>query len=252
MIVQCPGCLKRYRITDARSRLLRVRCKSCGEEFLVAPSQEAAHEIKGKGNGVKAVVADIQRDFRTVLVGTLAKQKLHLFVVEDGEEAFKVVVREKPRLLLVNPYLPKLMGTDLIARLAKEGAKPETVVLLGAIHNPRRYTRLPESLYGADDYIDEGWSEGAILNKLTYHLHFPMQETAHGDEAGEGALRLARIVLTDILVYEPARMAQVKRVEDFFRIFADEAAEGRRYVEERFPGKGNLLRQVVADYLHRG
>ncbi|MCI4398352.1 MAG: hypothetical protein JHC34_05875 [Acidobacteria bacterium] len=251
MIVQCPGCLKRYRITDARSRLLRVRCKSCGQEFLVAPSQEAAHEIKGNGGGIKAVLADIQRDFRTQLVGTLTKQKLHLFVVEDGEEAFKVVAKEKPRLLLVNPYLPKLMGIELITRLSNEGLRPETVVLLGAIHNPRRYTRLPESLYGADDYIDEGWSEGAILHKLTYHLHFPLHETERGDEAGEGAARLARIVLTDILVYESARMAEVKRVEDFFSLFADEAAEGRRYIEERYPGKGNLLRQVVADYLRQ-
>ena len=251
MIVQCPGCLKRYRVADARSRLLRVRCRSCGQEFLVAPAQEASHELKGARGGVTAVVADIQRDFRTMLVELLSRQGFHLFVVEDGEEAHKVVARERPRLLLVNPYLPKLMGTDLLARLAGESAKPGTVILLGAIHDSRRYRRRPESLYGADDYIDEGWNERAVLQKLRYHLDLPLAEEARSDAADDAALRLSRIVFTDLLVYEAERLAQVERVDDFFTLFTEEAAEGKRYIEERCPGKGNLLRSVVADYLRR-
>lgn len=251
MIVQCPGCLKRYRIADARSRLLRVRCRSCNKEFLVTTSQESAHELKGASGGTTAVVADIQRDFRNVLLEVLSRQHYHLFVVEDGEEALRVVKRERPRVLFVNPYLPKLMGTELLDRLDAEGAKPPTVILLGAIHNARRYRRRPESLYGADDYIDEGWSETAVLQKLEYHLGLPQAQAAHADGPDEAALRMARIVFTDLLVYEADRMARVAKVEDFFSLFADEAAEGKRYIEERHPGKGNVLRQVVADYLRR-
>jgi len=251
MIVQCPGCLKRYRVADARSRLLRVRCRSCGKEFLVTPSQETAHELKGAKGGVTAVVADIQRDFRTLLLEVLARQHYHLFVVEDGEEAYRLVLKERPRLLLVNPYLPKLMGTELIERLRAEGAKPPTVILLGAIHNHRRYRRRPESLYGADDYIDEGGSELAVLQKLEYHLGLPQAEEVRAEGPDEAAVRLARIVFTDLLVYEAERMAKVEKVDDFFALFAEEAAEGKRYIEERHPGKGNVLRQVVADYLRR-
>lgn len=251
MIVQCPGCLKRYRIADARSRLLRVRCRSCGKEFLVAPSQDATHELRGVKDGITVVIADIQRDFRNTLVELLSRQGFHLFVVEDGEEALKLIQAQKPRLLLINPYLPKLMGTELLERLRVEGIKPPTTILLGAIHNHRRYRRRPESLYGADDYIDEGWSEGGILNKLTYHLDLPTEAAPAELDADGQALRAARIIFTDLLVYEPERIATVKRVDDFFEIFAEEAAEGRRYIEERAPGMGNLLRQVVADYLRR-
>lgn len=251
MIVQCPGCLKRYRVADARSRLLRVRCRSCGKEFLVAPGGESAHELKGGDKALGAVVADIQRDFRTLLVEVLSRQGFHLFVVEDGEEALRVITEKRPRLLLVNPYLPKLMGTELLERLQAEGAKPPTVILLGAIHNHRRYRRRPESLYGADDYIDEGWSEAGILHKLRYHLDLPEGAEARDLGPDEAALRVARIVFTDLLVYEPERMAALKKVDEFFQEFAEEAAEGRRYIEERHPGKGNVLRQVVADYLRR-
>lgn len=251
MIVQCPGCLKRYRIADARSKLLRVRCRSCGKEFLVAPAADSAHELKGGDAALSAVVADIQRDFRTLLVEVLSRQGFHLFVVEDGEEALKVIQDSRPRLLLVNPYLPKLMGTELLERLKAAGTKPPTTILLGAIHNHRRYRRRPESLYGADDYIDEGWSEAGILQKLQYHLDLPVGAEARDAGPDEAALRVARIVFTDLLVYESERMASLKKVEDFFQVFAEESAEGRRYIEERYPGKGNLLRQVVADYLRR-
>lgn len=251
MIVQCPGCLKRYRIADARSSLLRVRCKSCGKEFLVAPSQESTHELKGDKNGITVVIADIQRDFRNTLVEILSRQGFHLYVVEDGEEALALIQEQKPRLLLVNPYLPKLMGTELLDRLRAGGTKPLTSILLGAIHNHRRYRRRPESLYGADDYIDEGWNEGAILNKLTYHLDLPTEAEPDGTAEDDLGLRAARIIFTDLLVYEPERMATVKKVDDFFEIFAEESAEGKRYIEERAPGMGNLLRQVVADYLRR-
>ena len=46
-------------------------------------------------------------------------------------------------------------------------------------------------------------------------------------------------------------MKKVGSVEDFFNIFQEEVAEGKRYIEERAPGKGNLLKSVVADYIKR-
>lgn len=251
MLVQCPNCLRRYRLNPSRAKLLRVRCKGCGNEFLVSPSQDLRHDLAGNSGRTTTVVADIQRDFRNFLLQLLISQGFHIVVAEDGDTAYTVVREQKPRLLLVNPYLPGLMGTDLIARLRSEGHSPPTVILLGAIHNSRRYRRRPESLYGADDYLDEGTDDTAILRKLEFHLDLSLSHQQPETHAEDDGVRLARSVFADMLVYDPERMARVRSVDEFFRLFAEEAAEGRRYIESRKPGAGRLLRDVVTRYLAR-
>ena len=249
MFVQCPNCLKRYRLNESQATLLRIRCRSCSTEFLVSPSAQSRHVLAGSQEGATAIVADIQRDFRNVLVDLLHRLGLHLIVTEDGLTALEDVRALKPRLLLVNPYLPGLMGTELVTRIRTEVAAPPTIILLGAIHSSKRYRRLPNSLYGADDYLDEGGTDDAIIRKIEYHLQIPHTITPQLSGADEEALRLARCVFADLLVYDPKRMAQVKSSDDFFRLFKEEAAEGKRYIETRKRGASGLLQEVVACYL---
>jgi len=251
MLVQCPNCLKRYRLQQTQARLLRVRCKGCGSEFLVSPTTGPRHEILGREERATAVVADIQRDFRNLVIDLLNDQGFHLFIVEEGDRALATVMEQKPRLLLVNPYLPGLLGVDLIARIRAEVSVPPIIILMGAIHSSRRYHRRPQSLYGADDYLDEGSSEAVILRKLAFHLEISLKGNHLGEGADAESLRLARSVFADLLVYDPDRMVQVRDVPDFFRLFADEAAEGRRYLEHRRPGAGEYLSRVVQHYLRK-
>lgn len=250
MIVQCPQCLRKYRLQDTQAKLLRVKCRSCGNQFLVSTSERTSHELTQSSGAVLALVADIQRDFRNFLLSLLASQGYNLLVVDDGETALKMTRERKPRLLFVNPYLPKVMGIELIQQLRNEEENLPIIFLLGAIHNRKRYRRRPESLYGADDYIDESATESVLLNKLSYHLGV-------GDKKSEGeaneneAMRLARSIFADLLVYESEKMAKVSKVEDFFSAFSDEAQEGQRYLEECYSGSRNLLRFVVAEYLKK-
>jgi CheY-like chemotaxis protein len=250
MFVQCPNCLKRYRLNESQAKLVRIRCRGCGGEFLASPSLDPRHEVSARHATDTAVVADIQRDFRSVLVEILVRMGFRIVVAEDGLTALREIQEHRPRLLLVNPYLPELMGIELVARLRAEGIAPQTIILLGAIHSSKRYRRRPESLYGADDYLDEGGSDEAIMSKIEYHLHMPPSAHRHAAGEDEEAMRLARSVFADLLVYDPARMAQVQSTDDFFRLFRDEAAEGKRYIETRRRGASSLLSDVVAHYLH--
>jgi predicted Zn finger-like uncharacterized protein len=251
MIVQCPNCLKRYRMKDGKASMVRVRCKSCDREFLVSSSKKSTIEVGPDAKDMTAVMADIQREFRQVVVEILRRQGFHLFIVEDGENAYKLIREQNPRLLFVNPYLPRLMGVELISKLRDDGLAPLTVFLMGAIHNSRRYRRRPESLYGADDYLEEGTPENVLLEKLRYHLNIPLLSQCQDAPEENEAYRLARAVFADLLVYEPERMENVKGTDDFFQVFRDEAKEGIRYIEDKAPGKGDLLRTVVSNYLNR-
>lgn len=249
MIVQCPKCLRRYRLQDTNAKLLRVKCRSCGNLFLVSLSDKSSNEIIQGQNGKSAVVADIQRDFRNFIVGLLASKNFNLFIADEGEIAFSLVKEKNPNLLFVNPYLPKLMGIDLILKIRETLSEPPKIFLLGAIHNAKRYRRRPETLYGADDYLDESFSEKKIIQKISYHLG--IKNNMDQGSVDNDAIRLARSIFADLLVYEIEKMEKVKKVEDFFTLFSQEASEGQRYLEENFPGSKNLLNFVVAEYIKR-
>lgn len=250
MYVYCPHCLKRYKVPEGQTSLLRVRCRGCSREFLVNLSPDSLHDLAGNGRHATAVVADIQRDFRNGLIDLLNRKGFALTVAEDGPSAYEAVKQRRPDLLLVNPYLPGLMGVELIARLRAEDAAPRAVLLLGAIHNSRRYHRRPESLYGADDYLEEGYGDEAVLRKISYHLHMPLEEgPVQGREVDAEAHRLARSVFADLLVYHPGRMKKVKDLPGFFAEFRQEAQEAKRYLETRRPGSSKVLEAVVSQYL---
>jgi DNA-binding response OmpR family regulator len=251
MIVQCPKCLKRYRLAEAKASLVRVHCKACGHGFLVSLAKLPSHELAGAGRGFKALVADIQSELRNQVVEILKRAEFHLFIAEDGEAALTLMRKETPRLLMTSPYLPKIMGIDLIASVREDPPPQPIIFLLGAIHSTRRFRRNPESLYGADDYLEEGISEESLAQKLMYHMEVSLDLPREHPPEDPEALRLARLVFTDLMVYNPDRMVQVTQVEEFFQVFKEEAAEGQRYIEENKPGAGNLLKSVVADYLRR-
>ncbi len=250
MYVHCPYCLKRYKLPADHAKLLRVHCRGCGREFLSNPTEVHRHELEGRGHVATAVVADIQRDFRNFVIDVMRRQGFGLVMAEDGNTALEVVSERHPDLLLVNPYLPGLMGVDLIARLRELGRAPKAILLMGAIHSSRRYHRRPESLYGADDYLEEGYTEQAVLRKLAYHLHLPLSvDSSSASSKDCESLRLARSVFADLMVYHPEKIARIKDAPGFFAAFPQETSEARRYLEGKKAGAGELLAEVVSQYV---
>lgn len=251
MNIHCPHCLKRYSMPEGHTNILRVRCRGCGAEFLIKPSKTDSHEVRGNRNGQTIIIADIQRTFRNQMIELLQRQGFNLVVVEDGIKAHKTVLDRDCKMLLVNAYLPGLMGFELIERLRGELKEPPFIILLGAIHNRKRYRRRPETLYGADDYLDEGSLDQAILRKLEYHLNTPLQTNGNDSGVDMDALRLARSVFADMLVYSQEKLSKVNDSRDFYRVFSQEAAEAERFLNDSIPGAGGVLKDVVKQYLGR-
>lgn len=251
MNIHCPHCLKQYSMPEGQTNILRVRCRGCGAEFLIKPSGDVSHELTGKTHSKTIIIADIQRTFRNQMVELLQRQGFNLIIVEDGRKAHETVLDRECSMLLVNPYLPGLMGFELIERLRREVRTPPFIILLGSIHNKKRYRRRPETLYGADDYLDEGAKDEAILRKLEYHLETPLSTNNHESGTDLDALRLARSVFADILVYSQEKLSGVNDSEDFFRVFSQEAAEAERFLNDGLPGAGAVLKDVVRQYLER-
>jgi hypothetical protein len=109
------------------------------------------------------------------------------------------------------------------------------VVLIGALFRANRFRANPTNLYGADEYIEEQIPEKEfrqIVRKLFPDLgetgEFPIEPREYDE-----ARRLARLILSDIIIYHVAKVEQGIRDDNFFEVLKDEIEEGRQYYESR-------------------
>jgi predicted Zn finger-like uncharacterized protein len=154
-----------------------------------------------------------------------------------------------------------------------EESKDVKVILIASIYDKTRYKREPSSLYGADDYIEKHHIQDCILQKvqrLAGHetasgqqavreetlCHPPAPEeipvrmqqaeemrreeldespaaSAVDAQQVEAARRFARIILSDIALYNQGAVEEGIRNDSFHEVLAAELKEGRDLYDSR-------------------
>jgi hypothetical protein len=111
------------------------------------------------------------------------------------------------------------------------------VILIGALFRANRFRANPTNLYGADEYIEEQIPEKefrSIIRKLFPQVGATTEIAIEPREYDE-ARRLARLILSDIVIYNASKVERGIRENNFFDVLKDEIEEGRQYYESRVP-----------------
>ncbi|MFH2009716.1 MAG: response regulator [bacterium] len=146
-----------------------------------------------------------------------------LTLVRTGEEALSHLVREHPRVLVVDVALPGRAPFELCDDIRQAGLRTR-VVLVASVYNRTRYKRRPTSLYGADDYVEQ------------HHIHDMLPEKVKRLLSGEGSSLDVPHGQVD-----PVVAARVREVADaMMTIQFDSEDEGRARAER-------LCNLIVAD-----
>lgn len=106
------------------------------------------------------LVVDDEQDIRTALAGILEDEGYRTAFARDGIEALEMAKRERPDLVLLDIWMPRLDGLDTLQRL-KEVHPALTVVMMsghGTIETAVRSTKL-----GAFDFIEKPLSLEKVL-----------------------------------------------------------------------------------------
>jgi CheY-like chemotaxis protein/DNA-directed RNA polymerase subunit RPC12/RpoP len=185
-----------------------------------------------------AVIADEPRPFRAFLASQLERMGFQVSLFETGEPALEQVRQTRAQLVIVNVYLRGKLGVEVSEDIKADPQLTRTrVVLIGALFRANRFRANPTNLYGADEYIEEQIPEREfrqIVRKLFPEvgptLDLPM-ESREVDEAR----RLARLILSDIIIYNAAKVEAGIRDGTFFHLLAGEIDEGRQYFDSRVP-----------------
>jgi predicted Zn finger-like uncharacterized protein len=235
-----------------------------------ARAERAAAPGPGAGSGEPVVVlADAGRPFRKMARPLLENLGCRVVTAEMGTAAFKAAVADKPALMVVSVHLAGLSGVAIC-----EGVKGSPhlrsirVALVGSELSADLFNRDTALAYGADLFLDERmeeqeWRDGlsALLGAAPgapVVVDDPIPaESAGGDEPGDVAeeiARLARIMLSDLRLYNPDRFTEALRAGRLFEAFKDELARGRDLVDHRFPGvagRQDLLHAALSDQAHQ-
>ncbi|UFS68976.1 zinc-ribbon domain-containing protein [Geomonas sp. RF6] len=230
--------------------------------------EAAPASVQGAAPGtIRIVVANESRPFCEAIQKLLAAEPFEVHVSNDGAEALALVQKLVPQVLLLDVALPGMLGFEVCDRVRQDPALSGVkIVLVASIYDKTRYKRSPNSLYGADDYIEKhhipdslvpmiyrlsgtgptemtspSIQELAVQDRARLELRqFEVRETSlpprvEVPEAEKKARRLARIIVSDIALYNQAKVEQGVREGSFYTLLADDIREGERLYEQRVP-----------------
>jgi phosphate regulon transcriptional regulator PhoB len=116
-------------------------------------------------NGQKILVVEDEPDISKLVSYNLIQERYKVLTAEDGEQALKLIQREKPNLVVLDLMLPGLSGIDVckILRDRPETAKLPILMLTAKAGESDRIVGLE---LGADDYLTKPFSPREMVARV--------------------------------------------------------------------------------------
>jgi CheY-like chemotaxis protein len=243
----CKQCGAKFRaaVQTPLTAPVRVACPKCGNQMLLKPragtmpgKAPAEHHAAAEPKRKTAAIADEVRPFREFLGEQLRQLGFAVTFFEAGDATLEFVRRARADLAIVNVYLKGKLGVEVTEEIRRDAGLAHTkVVLIGALFRANRFRANPTNLYGADEYIEE--QIPAKEFRQIIHTLFPdvgpHVETPAEPREYDEARRLARLILSDIIIYHAAKVERGIRDNNFFELLKTEIDEGRTYYDSRVP-----------------
>jgi predicted Zn finger-like uncharacterized protein len=294
MLIVCPGCKTKFSFDENKvgSEGIKLRCSKCRAVFRVVRKSQPPVAAASPGvvppqplPRIRVVVANESPAFCKAVAKVLASEPFDVFTYYDGKETLAAVEQMKPDAVLLDVALPSMYGFEVCESIRKNPAMTSVkIILIASIYDKTRYKRSPQSLYGADDYIEKHHIPDTLIPMIyrlvsgqqpvdapaggksaadeeaqaapqqLSHQEMAAQETARQelkqDEVSETSLpalppapqlpeahakarRLARIIVSDIILYNQGKVEEGVRNGTFYRLLADDIGEGRALYERR-------------------
>jgi CheY-like chemotaxis protein len=132
----------------------------------------------------KILVAVDGEATQDIMKEILAGAGYEVFLAGTGKEALSILDREHPHAAFLDVALPQVLGFEICEIIKKSSHLKNTgVVLVSSIYDKARYKRAPQSLYGADDYIERHHIHDQMVVKLKKILGEPSPEVEPSKEA---------------------------------------------------------------------
>ena len=234
----------------------------------------------------RVVVAHEAEAIREAALRALREAGYHGVGVADGDEARDTLIAPAPPdALVVDVGLPRRLGYQLVEDVRELGLRTR-VILVASVYSKTAYKRRPSTLYGADDYVEQHHIPDQLVPKLARLLPAPRPITLHDMHdlgrlspreveeardiraAGERRLeihaasraeaigraqKVARLIVSDLLLYAGAAFDSGLHEGDATRYLAADLAAARDLLAARIPaevlGTRDFIDEALREFL---
>jgi two-component system, OmpR family, alkaline phosphatase synthesis response regulator PhoP len=113
----------------------------------------------------KILVVEDEPDIRKLVQYNLTQERFNVLEAEDGEQALKLLQREKPNLIILDLMLPGLSGMEL-CKLLKQRSETATLPILMLTAKAGEADRIVGLEMGADDYLSKPFSPREMVARV--------------------------------------------------------------------------------------
>lgn len=115
--------------------------------------------------GQKILVVEDEPDIRKLVNYNLAQERFRVLEAEDGEQALKIIQRDKPDLVILDLMLPGLSGMEL-CKILRERSETEKLPVLMLTAKAGEADRIIGLEMGADDYLAKPFSPRELVARV--------------------------------------------------------------------------------------
>ena len=278
--LRCTQCQAVFRVYPPRAAAPRRRDDPAVDAELTPPPRPPERDLM-------VLVADPDPARGKASASELGRLGLYPLLVHDGVDALLALQRSLPACVLIDAALPRLSGTELCEVVKRnESLRGTYVVLCGSPEQLSSVGVLRVAGLGPDAMLEygdlpEGLSEALRLSRHEdapieppralepprpleppraleppvlpepTPLPVPTPNRVDSDPEIAKAERLARIVVSEIVLYNTERFERAAREDDVLEALAGELAEARLLFRQRFPAQLREGRDFVAEELLR-
>jgi phosphate regulon transcriptional regulator PhoB len=113
----------------------------------------------------KILIVEDEPDIRKLVQYNLTQERFNVLEAEDGEQALKLLQREKPNLVILDLMLPGLSGMEL-CKLLRQRSETAQLPILMLTAKAGEADRIVGLEMGADDYLAKPFSPREMVARV--------------------------------------------------------------------------------------
>jgi len=252
---------------------VKLRCSKCRTVFAVK-RKSADTEAKQPSalKSYKVLIANSDQEICRKVEDILKTEDIDVLKAYDGVEAMSKIENERPNVAILDVALPVMYGFEVCGHIKghEELKDAVKVILMASIYDKTRYKRNPTSLYGADDFIEIHHLHDDLVPKINRLMLASKAETAPERETEEAvtqevrptvataadleslkasekqindkdrdaqkkARRLARLIVSDIALYNGDLVSEGIKKGTLYNLLKDDIREGLDHFKKKVP-----------------
>ena len=118
---------------------------------------------------MKVLVVDDNSPFRIFLRKILHKAGYQVYLAEDGNQAWDIILEEKPDAVITDWMMPKMDGIELVKKIRSNSSHPPVIIIVTALVLKEAFDKAMQ--VGADDYLSKPVTPEVLLYSLNKCLN---------------------------------------------------------------------------------